>query len=387
MNKTSDLSTLRKNRMFIYLMILTCTVTIGFQGWRTLFNNFAVDIVHIDAFQVGAIQSLRELPGFLSLLVVYLLFIIKEHKLAAISVFLLGVGTAATGYLPTFWGLLLTTFVMSTGMHYFETVNKSLVLQYFSKTDSPLVFAQQKSWTSIVNILVGLLIMLLAYHTSIPNIYLLLGLFVMLIASLMYFKNPTSKNIQPQKKGMVVRKRYWLFYVLNFLSGARRQIFVVFAVFILVQRHHYSITYITLLFIFNNIVTYFVAPLVGKYINRYGERKILAVEYTAMTLIFAGYAFIDDATVVALLYILDNVFYSCAIGINTYFHKIADAEDIAPSMAVGFTINHISAVVIPVLGGALWLLDYRIPFITGILLSIASLYFISKIKIPSASSI
>jgi hypothetical protein len=383
MKNKSQLQQLRSHPMFIYLMILTCTVTVGFQGWRTLFNNFAVDIVNINAFQVGIIQSLRELPGFLSLLVVYLLFIIKEEKLAALSVILLGIGTAATGYLPSFTGLIFTTLLMSTGMHYFETVNKSLVLQHFDKTDSPLIFGAQKSWTAIVNIIVGIVIMLLSYHASLPNMYLLLGVIVFLTASIMYFKAPKIKISTQQKKGMVFRKKYALFYILNFLSGARRQIFVVFAVFILVQRHHFSVLEITLLFIFNNMVTYFVAPLVGKYINRYGERRVLAVEYIAMTLIFAGYAFIDNAIVVAVLYILDNIFYSCAIGINTYFHKIASPKDIAPSMAVGFTINHISAVVIPAIGGALWMLDYKIPFITGLLLSLASLYFISKIKTSS----
>ena len=68
------------------------------------------------------------------------------------------------------------------------------------------------------------------------------------------------------------------------------------------------------------------------------------------------------------------------MGIRTYFQKIGDPKDIAPSMAVGFTINHIAAVIIPALGGLMWILDYRIPFIAGALMSAISLSLVQFIK-------
>ena len=180
---------------------------------------------------------------------------------------------------------------------------------------------------------------------------------------------------------MVLKKKYWLFYVLNFLSGARRQIFVVFAVFMLVQKYHYSVKDIAILFIINNVITYFISPYIGKGINHFGERKMLTVEYIFIFLVFAGYAFIEDRTIVAVLYILDHIFFGFSMGINTYFQKTGEYEDIAPSMAMGFTINHISAVVVPVIGGLLWILDWRIPFVVGMVLSLLSLFFVQKIRI------
>ncbi len=368
--------------MYWFLAVLTCVVGFSHQGWRTLFNNFAVDEVGINAFQVGAIQSIREVPGFLSLLVVYLLLVFKEYRLSALSVLLLGVGVALAGILGSFWGLMLTTFTMSVGMHYFETTRKSLVLQYFSKQQAPLVFAKLLSWRSVVNILVGGVILGLQYILEIPAIFGVIGVITILVALGAMLVDPTSEHVPQQKHKMVFKKKYWLFYVINFLSGARRQIFVVFAVFILVQRHHYSVAHVTTLFILNNIINYFVAPVIGRMINKYSERNVLSMEYAWMIFIFLGYAFIDSAWVVGVLYIIDNIFYSCAMAINTYFQKIGEPEDIAPSMAVGFTINHISAVVIPVMGGALWLLDYRVPFIVGALLSLCSLYFVQKMKVP-----
>jgi len=373
--------TSKNKSMYRYLMLLTCVVAFGFQGWRTLYNNFAIDEVHINALQNGIIQSIREIPGFLSLLVVYLLLLFKEHRLALYSVLLLGISIAIAGYLNSFAGLIFSTFLLSTGMHYTTTCNKSLVLQYFDKRQAPIVFGRQSSYKALANIGIGVIIFIFStLELPTSTIYLIIGVGVILAVIYTSRIDPTANFQSQQRKSMVLKRKYWLFYVVNFLSGARRQIFVVFAVFILVQRHHYSIMMITGLFILNNIITFFISPLIGRMINRFDERRVLMTEYTAMLFIFAGYAFIDNGWIIGVLYLLDNIFYPCSMAINTYFQKTGDPKDIAPSMAMGFTINHISAVVIPVLGGALWMLDYQIPFILGFVLSLFSLFFVNKMK-------
>jgi MFS family permease len=208
------------------------------------------------------------------------------------------------------------------------------------------------------------------------------GAVVIVIAVVFLFKNPKTKPTVQQHKKMILRKEYWLFYVLNFLGGARRQIFMVFAIFMLVQKFHYSIKEVTILFVINNTINYFLAPLFGKGINRFGERLMLSMEYLALIFVFIGYAMVQQAWVAALLYILDQAFFGAAIATNTFFQKTARPADIAPSMAVGFTINHISAVIIPVVGGALWLLNWRIPFIAGAFFALAALAFSQLVKIP-----
>lgn len=367
--------------MFQYLMLLVIAATAGHQGWRTLFNNFAVDEIGINGFQNGVIQSVREIPGFLALLVVYLLLVIKEHKLSAISVLLVGLGVALTGFFPSFIGLIITTVIMSVGFHYFETTNKSLTLQYFSLEQAPMVFAKQKSWAAAANISMGAFIFGIAHFISLQASFILIGAVVVCFGVWAFFWKPTDKNITPQNKGMVLRKRYWLFYVLNFLSGARRQIFVVFAVFMLVQKYEYSVQEVAVLFVVNNVITYFISPYIAKGINKYGERTMLSLEYIFLVFVFLGYAYIENGLIVAGLYIIDHIFFGFSMGINTYFQKTGDKEDIAPSMAVGFTINHISAVVIPVFGGILWMINWRIPFIAGAILSVISLIFVQKIRI------
>jgi len=371
---------LKRNLMYQYLMLLVIAATAGHQGWRTLFNNFAVDDVGINGFQVGVIQSVREIPGFLALFVVYLLLVIKEHRLSTIAVLFVGIGVALTGFFPSFWGLIFTTLLMSVGFHYFETTNKSLTLQYFSLNQSPIVFAKQKSWTAMANIGMGALIFIGAQFISVQTSFVFIGSAVFCVGIIAFFLNPVEKDIPLQNKGMVLRKKYWLFYVLNFLSGARRQVFVVFAVFMMVEKYHYTVKDIAILFVINNIITYFISPYIAKGINRLGERKMLSMEYFSLIFVFLGYAWIDNAWIVAALYIIDHIFFGFSMGINTYFQKTGDSKDIAPSMAVGFTINHISAVVIPVLGGLLWMIDKQIPFIAGSFVSIISLGFVQLMK-------
>jgi hypothetical protein len=246
-----------KNPMYLYLIVFTACATAGLQVWRTLFNNFAVEVSGLDGYHIGIIQSVREIPGFLTLLVIYVILVIREHRLSALSILVLGFGVAITGYFPSYTGLIATTLIMSFGFHYYETTNQSLTLQYFDKGISPWIFGKQRSMAAATSIVVGLLIWVITPYLSYLQIYLLLGSLIMGAALWGFFQDPTDKNLVPQRKRMILRSKYWLFYFLTFMSGARRQIFIAFAVFLLVKNFGYSVQEITILFVVNNAVNYF----------------------------------------------------------------------------------------------------------------------------------
>ncbi len=372
----------RSNPMYRYLLLLGVAMAAGFQGWRTLYNNYAVDVVGVTGLQNGAVQSIREVPGLLSLLVVFLLLFIKEHRLAAVAALVMGVGVAATGFFPSFSGLIVCTLIMSLGFHYYETVNQSLTLQYFSHTEAPIVLGSIKSYVALANIITGVIIWAISGYAKFSNIFMFFGIAVFLVAIYAFTRNPVDKDLPVQKKKMVLKKKYTLFYILNFLSGARRQIFVVFVVFMMVKKYQFSIQTVTILFIINNIVNYFMAPIIGKLINRIGERFVLSCEYLSLIIIFLAYVLVSDKTAIFFIYIANNVFYSAAMAINTFFQKTADPEDIAPSMAVSFTINHILAIVVPIVGGALWMYNWRLPFIVGSCIAFVSLIAAQLVKVP-----
>lgn len=359
--------------MFLFLAVMSVASTVGLQVWRTLFNNFAVDVVGLQGNHIGMIQSVREIPGFLALLVVYVILFIKEHRLSALSITMLGIGVALTGVFPSYVGLIFTTLLMSFGFHYFETTNQSLTLQYFDKHTSPWVFGKMRSYSSASAIIIGGVILLISSHLSFQLMFALLGSLIIGAGVWGALQNPTRDDLVPQHKRMILKKRYGLYYFLTFMAGARRQIFVAFAVFLLVEKFQFSVKEITILFMLNNGINYFLSPLIGRAIIRYGERKVLTVEYASLIVVFIAYATVESKMIIAILYVLDHIFFNFSMGIRTFFQKIGDPEHIAPTMAAGFTINHIAAVVIPAMGGLAWIIDYRIPFYAGALMSLTSL--------------
>ncbi len=368
--------------MFRFLAVMTASSMIGLQGYSILFNNYAVEVVGLDGSGVGIIQSIREVPGLLSILALFLLLVLKEHRLSALSIALLGLGTALTGLFPSYIGLAITTLVMSFGFHYFETTNQSLTLQYFSSGVSPLVFGRLRSLAAVSSIASGVLIWLLGLLLDYRGIFLVIGIVVLGAGLWALSQDPTHADVPVQRQKMVLRRKYSLFYFLTFMSGARRQIFVVFSIFLLVKMFHFSVREMTLLFILNNVIAYLMNPLIGRAIVRFGERRICSIEYAGVILVFMAYAFTSSKLLVSFMYIVDALLFNFSVAIRTYFQKIGDPQDTASSMAMGVTINHIAAVFLPALGGYLWMIDYRIPFIGGALLGGVSLAAAQFIRIP-----
>jgi predicted MFS family arabinose efflux permease len=272
---------------------------------------------------------------------------------------------------------------MSIGYHYFETINQSLALQWFNKENAPVLLGRLISLTSIVSLFsygfvwLGFTIFSAQYVTM----YLICGGIGLLLTIFLIVAMPPFKAQHVQHKHLVLRKEYSLYYLLTFLSGARRQIFVVFAGFLMVEKFGYSIGEISALYMLNHLINIFAAPQIGKLISKIGERKALTLEYVGLIFVFVGYALVEHANWAAFLYVIDHLFFAMAIALKTYFQKIADPKDIASSAGVSFTINHIAAVVIPALFGLMWLVNPSWVFYAGALLALCSLAASQWVKV------
>lgn len=338
-------------------------------------NNFAVERASFGGVEIGILQSLREIPGFLAAAVVFLLFIMREQTIAMVSLMLLGLGTAATGFFPSVIGLYVTTVIMSIGFHYYETVRQSLVLQWIDKERAPRFMGQIISVGSFSGIAALLLVYILLDlgKMDMTWVYLIGGGLTIGFTIFCRLAFPAFPQKVEQHKRLVMRRRYWLFYALTFMAGARRQIFIVFAGFLMVEKFGFDAAQITLIFLAGGVLTVIAAPILGHLIGRWGERRALAFEYIGLIVIFTSYAFVETPWIVVTLYILDNVFFSMAIAIKTYFQKIAEPADMAATAGVAFTINHIAAVVLPVTFGLLWALSPAAVFLTGTAIAVFSL--------------
>ena len=349
------------------LVLMSVAMPLAFNTWSALLNNFAVEQAAFTGVEIGILQSLREVPGFLSFTVIFVLLILKEQTFAVLSLALLGLGVAMTGFFPSEYGLYFTTVLMSIGFHYFEALKQSLSLQWLSKDEAPQVLGRLIAVGSVTSLIVyGVLWVLLeVFAVSFMWNLALAGGLCCLLALLMWLNFPHFPSKTAQHKTLVLRRRYWLYYLLTFLSGARRQIFVVFAAFLMVEKFGYSASQVTLLFLINYAFNWFFAERIGALIHRIGERRALTLEYIGLIFVFVAYGLVDNATLAAALYVIDHMFFAMAIAISTYFQKIADPKDMASTAGVSFTINHIAAIVIPAALGLVWMWSHALVFFIG----------------------
>ena len=357
------------------LLAMAFIMPLIFSVWMVLLNNFVVEKANFTGVEIGLLHSLREIPGFLAFTVIYVLLFIKEQRLAILSLGITAVGVAITGFFPQVIGLYLTTMLMSIGFHYFETVNQSLTLQWIDKKNTPHFLGKILSVRSMASLLAYASIWVLMdfFNISYQTTYLAfggLGLILTIILAAAFKQFPP---LIEQNKKFILRKRYWLYYALTFFSGARRQIFVVFAGFLMVEKFHYSVAEISALFLINYVFNGLFAAKIGKLVGHFGERSILVFEYTGLIILFIAYGLVENSTVAASLYVIDHLFFALAIAIKTYFQKIANPEDIAATAGISFSINHIAAVIIPVFLGMLWIGNPSWVFYCGAGFAICSL--------------
>jgi hypothetical protein len=357
------------------LYMMSIAMTLAFATWMVLLNNFVVERAEFSGREIGILQSIREIPGFLAFTTIFVLLLIREQKFAYFSLIMLGIGVLLTGFFPSEIGLYCTTLLMSAGFHYFETVKQSLSLQWLSVSETPEVLGKLIALTSLTSLLTYLFIWFSQEYLSLgfEIIYLISGVVCLLLTVFMWFGAPLFEGKVNQKKNLVLKRSYWLYYALTFMSGARRQIFVVFAAFLMVEKFKYSVSDIAILFIINHTFNWIFASKIGRLVGKVGERSALTFEYCGLFLIFFAYAYVDSAIIAGALYVLDHLFFSLAIAIKTYFQKIADPSDIASTAGVAFTINHIAAVFIPVSFGLVWLFSPKLVFLMGAMMSLISL--------------
>ncbi len=359
----------------LLLFLMAFSVPLSFAAWQALLNNFAIERVVFTGKEMGILQSLREVPGFLAFGVVFVLLLVREQSLALVSLLLLGLGTALTGFFPSVVGLYLTTVLMSLGFHYYETMQTSLTQQWIAKERAAETFGRLIAVSSSAAIIVFVLIWVGTNRLDLDYRWLYLGFggLTIVIALSAWILFPQFPQHTVQHKHMVLRSRYWLYYALVFMSGARRQIFMVFAGFLMVEKFGYSVSNIALLFLINASFNVLFARKIGRLIAKFGERNALLLEYVGLIIVFSGYALVETPWIGAVLYVVDHLFFALSISLKTYFQKIAAPEDIASTAGVSFTINHIAAVCLPVIFGLIWLNSPALVFFIGAAMALISL--------------
>ncbi|MFD1344688.1 MFS transporter [Litorisediminicola beolgyonensis] len=368
------------------LFLMAIAMPLSFATWSALLNNFVIEQAGFDGSDIGWLHTVREIPGFLAIGVIAVIIFVREQVLALVSLALLGVATALTAMFPSLGGILTITLLSSIGFHYYETVNQSLQLQWIDKARAPQVLGWLLAAGSGATLIAyGLIVATWErFDLSYNTVYLASGGLTLVIVALCALAFPQFEAPNPQLKRFVLRRRYWLYYALQFMAGARRQIFVVFAGFMMVERFGFEVHEVTGLFLVTLVANMVFAPLMGRAVAVWGERRALLFEYAGLIGVFLAYggiyAFGWGVALAAALYVVDHLFFALALALKTYFQKIADPGDIAPTAAVAFTINHIAAVFLPALLGYLWLVSPQAVFVLAA--GMATISFLLALLIP-----
>lgn len=345
------------------LAVLAFGSMLAFSTWMAVAANFVIEVAGFDGSDNGWMHTVREIPGFLAFLAIFIFILVREQTFGLVSLFLLGLGSALTAEFPTLQGVLVVTFVSSLGFHYYETVAQSLQLQWLPKKDAPKLLGRIVSAAAAGALLSYSAIVLTweAFDLDYRTVYWASGGFCMATALFCWFAYPQFLSDTKQRHEIVLKRRYWLYYAIVFMSGARRQIFVVFAAFMMVELYGFKLSDVALLMLATHATNMVLAPWIGRLIARIGEGRVMQLEYVGLLTVFLLYAglywFRWPWEVAAALYVADHIFFSMAFAQKTYFQKISDPEDQAPTAAVAFTINHIAAVFLPAALGYLWLVS------------------------------
>jgi predicted MFS family arabinose efflux permease len=374
----------QNRRILVYLVISNFLLSFGFEFWRTMFNNFAVEEIGVGPASIGWIQALRELPGLMGFLLGFLALFLPEMRIMALSLVLLGAGTMLTGQAGDVPFLLFSTLIMSFGFHFFYPTNNAVVLMAIKKERAPSVLGQLRSLGAVAAVTATGSVFLLAGVWGYRTLFLVIGGLVALGGlSLLPFRD--AKESLPARRQVVLRRRYWLFYTLSFLMGSRRHIFTTFAIFLLVSEHGISVQTTATLFLVNSVVNAFTLHWIGGLVGRLGERLMLSIAFATLALVFLGYAFVTFLPLLFFLFVVDNIMFGFNLALPTYFQKIAvTPEEITSNLSVEQTINHIAAIIVPIVGGVVWVtFGSQAPFLIGVGIVLVSLVLAQGIRTPS----
>jgi predicted MFS family arabinose efflux permease len=348
----------------------------GFAVYSGVFQNFLRDVMHSGPLQLGQLESLREIPGFLAALTTGTLVALAESRVAALGLLIGAIGIGATGAAGSYGVLVAITVFWSAGFHLWVSMAPAITLALAKGQEGGRHLGRMNAVGSAATLaalgLAWVMAQFIPRRIYAPYFYLA-GVCIV-VAALLCSRLSTHAASAPRAR-IILRREYSLFYLLTFLEGCRRQIFSIFASFALILVYKVPLSAMLALQFINAIMIAITAPAIGRVIDHRGERAPLTVYSIGLIVVFLGYATFQSVGALYALFLIDNVLFSFGVGFTTYLHRIARRNELTPCLAMGTTMNHIAAVTVPVGGAWLWQRyhNYQLPFWVGVAIAAVSL--------------
>lgn len=345
------------NNQFLILAAVVFLSRLGQGLFSGAGTNFFVDTLGLSGTQVLWVNGVREIPGLALMFIAALICTLPLTHRAALSLLLLGVGYGLYATVNSFGALLMMTVIQSVGFHYWGPVQSSLGLAMADKGHSGRMLGNLAAAGALASILGLGLVSLLGARVSLRAFYVL-GALLIVLAAIVVLRLPKTLGNSGERREprLLLKKRYWLYYVLNFFEGSRTQVFGAFGTLVLVQQYGLGVGHISGLLALSGLFNFALAPYLGRLIDRHGEHSVLSASYVAMAICFVGYATIHKAAVLAAILVAINILLTVRIGLSSYVNRIAPPEELGPTLSAGVSMNHISSVSVSFAAG--WLLEY-----------------------------
>jgi predicted MFS family arabinose efflux permease len=356
-------------------------------------NNYLAEIHHLGAEARGWLELPRELPGFLIMFVAgAMLTVFRETQMAAAAMLLTALGAIGLGYLaPTHAALVVFIVIWSLGDHIIFAVEGPIGLKLAKGGKEGRRLGQFGGARNLGTILgVGVIFVLARTLGDRFSLFYAIAAGSALIAGVLYAGLNVGRGDPPSRR-LVFKKKYRLFYLISALFGIRKQIFLAFGAWVLVEIHGVSVSTIALLYFIAATLDVILRPLLGEVIDWLGERTVLAADELlllgiCLTYAFAGDIFSGNAVLLALYaaYIFDIILFALRVARTTYLKKIVDDPDeITPTISMGITIDHAVAMTLPILSGYIWeAYGFQWVFILAGAIAFAGFFVCLRIKTP-----
>ena len=348
-----DVHAPHRRRGMFFLGVAVGAVGLAMAMQSGVNSNFVADVMHLSAQQQGQLEAWRESCGITALLVLAILAGLAEPLVGAGVLALMAVGLAGYNFVPDFFWVVSASLVWSQGLHVWMPLPESLTLAMAEPGRQGHRLGQMRAAGAVGSGvgLVGAYVLYVWLKWEIKPLFLIAGAAVVLGAASCL---AIPRKIRTPGPRFVFRRKYWRYYLLSFLEGWRKQIFIAFAGFLLVRKYNTPLGAMLQLWMAIQAIGYLGSPLVGRLIDRVGERPVLVFYYSCLTLFFIGYGLISNRHVLYLLYVVDSAMFIFAMALTTFANRMVPPGERTPTLSMGVAFNHVAAVIMPLLGGLIW---------------------------------
>jgi len=369
------------NRDWVLILVGIFMMNAGWATYSAIYTNFVSNDLHIHAGDLGLVESLREVPGFLTVVLAAMTVSMRESRVTSLALLVLGIGLMGYAGVNSLGMLIAVTMFGSIGFHLFMPLSSGLVLGQAKDNNQGRRMGEMNMIGAVGTLLGTAAVLVLVIPLGLRGSFIPAGAIV--VAGAICLLLIRDKDAAPRVR-ISFRRRYLTYYLLAMLDGSRRQIFGTFAVFLLVRNYHVDVRTVTILLLANTVVTMISSLPIGWLIDHFGERRLLVINYIILVFLFAGYALVHTVLLLGIIYCIDNALFGCSTAITTYLGKIAPRNEMTPTLAMGSTANHVAAVSVPVLGGIIWdTLGYQVTFFAGAATCILSILVALSIHLPA----